>query len=80
MGATALGVAATFVFWFIFRSRAGWAVAAGIVLGLAQFTKFSMLLLYAVWPFLWLVRHCAGGTPDRDGCARASAGLVHGRG
>ena len=28
----------------------------GSLLGLAQLTKFSMLLLYAVWPFLWLVR------------------------
>ena len=31
-----------------------WAVAAGILLGVAQLSKFSMLLLYAVWPFLWL--------------------------
>ena len=38
--------------------RPSWlgAVAAGVMLGLAQLTKFSMLLLYAVWPFLWLVR------------------------
>ena len=32
------------------------AMAAGVMLGLAELTKFSMLLLYAVWPFLWLVR------------------------
>ena len=33
-----------------------WAAAAGIMLGLALLTKFTMLLLYAIWPFLWLVR------------------------
>ena len=26
------------------------------MLGLAQLTKFTMLVLFAVWPFLWLVR------------------------
>ena len=28
----------------------------GVMLGLAQLTKFTMLVLYFVWPFLWLVR------------------------
>jgi 4-amino-4-deoxy-L-arabinose transferase-like glycosyltransferase len=57
VGSTAVGVAATYVFWR-YMKRPSWlmAVAAGVVLGLAQLTKFSMLLLYAVWPFLWLVR------------------------
>lgn len=57
VGSTALGVAATFLFWK-YMTRPTWpaAVAAGFMLGLAQLTKFSMLLLYAVWPFLWLVR------------------------
>ena len=57
VGSTAVGVAATFVFWLYLRKPSWrWAVAAGVLLGLAQLTKFSMLLLYAVWPFLWLVR------------------------
>ena len=57
MGATALGVAATYVFWrYLQNPTWRWAAAAGVMLGLAQLTKFSMLLLYAVWPFLWLVR------------------------
>ena len=56
MGSTALGVAATFVFWLYLQKPSWrWAVAAGVMLGLAQLTKFSMLLLYAVFPFLWLV-------------------------
>ncbi len=57
VGSTALGVAATYLFWrYLERPGWTWAIAAGIALGLAQLTKFSMLLLYAVWPFLWLAR------------------------
>jgi hypothetical protein len=57
VGATALGVAATYVFWrFLHQPSWRWATAAGLMLGLAELTKFTMLLLYAVWPFLWLVR------------------------
>jgi hypothetical protein len=57
VAATAIGVAATYVFWrYLHRPSYRWAVAAGVMLGLAQLTKFTMLLLYAVWPFLWLVR------------------------
>ena len=40
---------------------------AGIVLGLAQLTKFSMLVLYAVWPFLWLVRLRTGRSRESGG-------------
>jgi hypothetical protein len=57
MGSTAIGVAATYVFWrYLHQPSWRWACAAGVMLGLAQLTKFTMLLLYAVWPFLWLVR------------------------
>jgi Dolichyl-phosphate-mannose-protein mannosyltransferase len=56
LGSTALGVAATYVFWrYLHQPGWRWAAAAGFMLGLAQLTKFTMLLLYAVWPFLWLV-------------------------
>ncbi len=57
VGSTAMGVAATFVFWLYLRKPSWWmAAASGIMLGLAQLSKFSMLLLLALWPFLWLVR------------------------
>jgi hypothetical protein len=57
MGATALGVAATYLFWRSLQ-RPGWLPSAGvgICLGLAELTKFSLILLGGLWPFLWLVR------------------------
>ncbi len=51
---TALGAAATYVFWrYLHRPTWRSAIASGAMLGLAQLSKFSMLLLYAIWPFLW---------------------------
>jgi Dolichyl-phosphate-mannose-protein mannosyltransferase len=78
MGSTALGVAATFVFWLYLRSPT-WrrAAVAGAMLGLAELTKFSMLLLYAVWPLLWLVRLVLV-TPRRDRVRRGMVGAAHG--
>lgn len=65
VGSTALGVLATYVFWLYLR-RPSWvrACAAGVLLGVAQLTKFSMLLLYVVWPFFWLVRLVLAASPE----------------
>ena len=77
-GATALGVAATFVFWIYLQKESWrWAAAAGLVLGLAQLTKFTMLLLYGVLPFLWLA-HLLLICPRREWFARARRGLAQG--
>ncbi|MCA1685193.1 MAG: glycosyltransferase family 39 protein, partial [Planctomycetia bacterium] len=56
-GATSLGVLATFVFWLYLKAPS-WrlAAAAGFCLGLAQLTKFSLIVLYGLWPLLALVR------------------------
>ena len=56
LGSTALGVAATYVFWRdLNRPCCALASAAGTMLGLAQLTKFTMILLYAVWPLMGVV-------------------------
>ncbi len=57
VGATSLGVLATFVFWSYLKAPS-WRLAAwaGVCLGLAQLTKFSPLVLYGLWPALALVR------------------------
>lgn len=78
VGSTAFGAGATLLFWLYLR-RPGWggAAASGVALGLAQLTKFSMLLLYFVWPFLWLVRLVL--VPSAEGWARRiGRGLGHG--
>lgn len=53
--ATAIGFGATFAF-VLYLHRPTWtrAAIAGVALGLAQLTKFSLLLLYGLWPVLWL--------------------------
>jgi len=78
VGSTALGVAATFVFW-IYLCSPSWlrATSAGVLLGLAELTKFSMLVLYAVWPFLWLVRLMLA-TPRAQVVRRAAMGAAQG--
>jgi 4-amino-4-deoxy-L-arabinose transferase-like glycosyltransferase len=78
MGSTAFGVAATYGFWtYLQKARWSWAVAAGVMLGLAQLTKFSMLLLYAVFPLLWLV-HLVLVSPPQEWLARWRRGVGQG--
>ena len=63
----------------IFRSRAGVGPSPrAFCWGWPQLTKFSMLLLYAVWPFLWLVHLVLVVAPARSGSPAARRGLVHG--
>ncbi len=65
---TAMGVAATYAFWR-YLSGPSWrrAAVAGMVLGIAQLSKFSMLLLYGAWPLLWLLRLALAGRPAGAG-------------
>jgi hypothetical protein len=78
LGSTSVGVAATYVFWrYLQKPSWRWAVAAGIALGAAQLTKFSMVLLYAVWPFFWLVR-LSLGVPKTEWLSRIPRDLAHG--
>lgn len=57
MGGTALGVLATFLFWLYLKTPSlRFAALAGIGLGLAELSKFSMIVLYGLWPLLAVVR------------------------
>ncbi len=53
--ATVAGLAATYAFWHYLR-RPSWEGAwfVGLLLGVAQLTKFTLLVLYGVWPVLAL--------------------------
>jgi hypothetical protein len=57
MGATSLGALATFVFW-LYLKKPSWSRAclAGVCLGLGELSKFSLLLLYGVWPILLVLK------------------------
>jgi hypothetical protein len=78
MCSTAMGVGATYVFWrYLHKPTWRWAIASGVALGVAQLSKFSMLILCAVWPFLWLVR--SGLVVPGSGWVRViGKGLLHG--
>jgi Dolichyl-phosphate-mannose-protein mannosyltransferase len=57
LGATALGALATYWFWRDLKEPSwGRASLAGVALGLSQLSKFSMLILYGLWPLLALGR------------------------
>ena len=77
LGATALAVLATFVFW-LYLQQPDWkrATLAGLCLGMAQLSKFSLVLFYGLWPLLGIVHLLAN--PDRVGLARRLArGAAH---
>ena len=61
--ATAIGAGATYLFWR-YQKHPTWTRAAlvGLALGVAQLTKFSMILLYGFWPLLAALRFAI----DRD--------------
>lgn len=53
--AAALGLAACYTFWRWLK-KPTWAQAAltGVVLGLAELAKTTLILLYPLWPLLWI--------------------------
>lgn len=78
MGATALGVLATYVFWRYLMRPSWWRVAlAGLCLGLAELTKFSLVLLYGLWP-LFGVLQLLFVSGDKSRAKRLLRGLGHG--
>jgi hypothetical protein len=56
IGGTALGVAACYTFWKWLKNPT-WTQAAltGVVLGLAELCKTTLILFYPLWPLLWII-------------------------
>jgi 4-amino-4-deoxy-L-arabinose transferase-like glycosyltransferase len=54
LAAAAFGLTANYVFWKWLR-RPSWktCVIAGALLGVVQLTKFTWILLFALWPLIW---------------------------
>ena len=61
IGGTALGVAACYTFWKWLKNPT-WTQAAltGVVLGLAELCKTTLILFYPLWPVLWVVYRWLG--------------------
>jgi hypothetical protein len=57
VGAAALGVLAGYTFWK-WLSRPTWqgAFAAAVAMGMAELSKTTWLILFALWPVVWLMR------------------------
>jgi hypothetical protein len=54
-GATALGVVAGYLFWrWIYNPTWRGTVLAGLALGLAELSKTTWIVLFLLWPALWL--------------------------
>ncbi|MGO8745140.1 MAG: ArnT family glycosyltransferase [Thermoguttaceae bacterium] len=59
----AMGVAGGYFFWrWLMEARRWRAICAGVTLGILELTKTTWIILFALWPLLWLVwtlRRCA---------------------
>lgn len=58
LGAAAVGLSAGYAFWLWLRDPT-WqrALACGILLGFAQLTKLTWLILFGLWPMMFLFYH-----------------------
>jgi len=60
-GATALGLAACYTFWrWLIRPTWTQAALTGVVLGLAELAKTTLILFYPLWPLMWLIYRLSG--------------------
>ncbi len=56
LGGVALGLAAAYTFWRWLKTPDwGRAIAAGIAMGAAELAKTTWVVLYLLWPLLWVV-------------------------
>ena len=73
-----MAVIATHVFWGYLRQPSWWGAGrAGLLLGVAELTKFTLLVLYPVWLVLWLVAKWSA-LPERRPLFRTRLGVAHG--
>jgi hypothetical protein len=79
--AAVAGLAATYFFWRYLRQPSwGKALGAGLLLGLAQLTKYTLLVLYGAWPLLallyWAGRRSPGGESRWRACASQATAIA----
>jgi dolichyl-phosphate-mannose-protein mannosyltransferase len=62
--AAAMGITAGYCFWKWMKTPDWWtASVASLTLGLCELTKTTWIVLYVVWPLVWLFFHCLGRQP-----------------
>jgi len=74
---TSLGIVAGYTYWRWLK-KPGWgrAAIAGVALGLVELSKLSWILLFAIWPLLylvWVALSIIGSRPRAASACRASA-------
>ncbi len=64
--AAVAGLGATYLFWkYLLNPRLDKAIFAGLGLGIALLTKFTLVVLFLIWPMIAIV-HLAGYQPKAD--------------
>ena len=65
--ATAVGMAGSYLCWHWLKAPS-WsnALRTGLVLGIAQLTKATWIILFVLWPLLWFIFHCIGRGRNRS--------------
>ena len=77
MGATSFGIVAAYAYWrWLKEPRGRTAAVAGLALGLAALTKTTWVVLFGLWPLLWLASVAAEGTLFRVASWRRRAGQL----
>jgi hypothetical protein len=79
MAATSLGLVAHYFFWrWVRRPAVLEALVAGVLLGLTELTKMTWVVLYGLWPAMWLMWRVRCGVPGPSVRAQAAqlAGLL----
>lgn len=76
LAAASLGCLASFVFWR-WLTKPNWrlALVAGVLLGVAELSKTSWIVLYVLWPALWAVWRCLQNINHNE-CIREVKQLV----
>lgn len=75
--AAATGVLAAYCFWRWLK-KPGWTAVffGGLTLGLAELTKTTWVILFALWPLLWMIWRLAG--PSQQSTTQSVASLPGG--
>jgi 4-amino-4-deoxy-L-arabinose transferase-like glycosyltransferase len=76
-GAAALGVTAAYCFWrWLKGPTSGRTWLAGVTLGLAELAKMTWVLLFLLWPLLWVVYRALQRSGEQQRSWLAQAGQL----